>query len=582
MYQSSPLNLLPAAAGETVSEKRQTPLDVGNSLFRDLIMREGHRATGGRGGISFPACGGPRRGHTQGDPLEGLDEEGRYAGLAFAQMRLPGTVAPQLGLFLEKQGLSRGRIDQLILSATDRDGLIHLDRLMARFQKETAGENASGGYHVIRSRNIPRLEAMLFQLGLGVGEVKEVVEKSINQKGDLRVERLSSALSGLFPETSTVKGMMSLLRHFDVKSEPRDMVKGLHDPDLKSALKDLSEGVPQDAQQKIKQEIAQLLRQKGVPPQEVKSFLETLSVGYARKILRDEDTAALPEKGKTTRDGLDFLNRVVIRARPEWYKEGWHEKILKILKGEGIPVTGAGGKDGLQDETALRLKVAELLKKGETRAAGPFPESSPVLEKGRGQQVRGVRQMPVEIQGREKPVSPNSSKAEDGMGGDFRSLKTGQARLEPGSANQTRSPVHLPEPLPKVLDRMIWMMQAGQEKGRLSISPPELGRLDLDLVIKQGHLQANLSAETLAVKELIEQNLTQLKQQLTDQGFIVDKFEVMVGLDNRRFPDGEARTGGQRRGQSSRRQKREPGLGSVAAGPPRPRGDHLNQIDVHV
>ena len=53
--------------------------------------------------------------------------------------------------------------------------------------------------------------------------------------------------------------------------------------------------------------------------------------------------------------------------------------------------------------------------------------------------------------------------------------------------------------------------------------------LDLDLVIKQGHLEANLSAETLQVKELIEANLGQLKQQLTDLGFVVDKFEVIQG-----------------------------------------------------
>ena len=69
------------------------------------------------------------------------------------------------------------------------------------------------------------------------------------------------------------------------------------------------------------------------------------------------------------------------------------------------------------------------------------------------------------------------------------------------------------------------------------IHPPELGRLDLDLSIKQGHLQAQLSAESTLVKELIEANLNHLRQQLSDQGLVVDKFEVMIGLNNQKSAD---------------------------------------------
>ena len=90
------------------------------------------------------------------------------------------------------------------------------------------------------------------------------------------------------------------------------------------------------------------------------------------------------------------------------------------------------------------------------------------------------------------------------------------------------------------------MIQGGEQKGRIHISPPELGRLDIDLVIKQGHLQAQLSAESPQVKELIEANLGQLKQHLADIGLVIDRFDVMVGLDqnpftkNRHGPPGTA------------------------------------------
>ena len=83
------------------------------------------------------------------------------------------------------------------------------------------------------------------------------------------------------------------------------------------------------------------------------------------------------------------------------------------------------------------------------------------------------------------------------------------------------------------------MAQSGERKGILHISPPELGRLDLEVVVSQGRLQANMSAESHQVKEMIEANLSQLRQQLADQGFVVDRIEVKVGLDERRFSDGK-------------------------------------------
>ncbi len=86
---------------------------------------------------------------------------------------------------------------------------------------------------------------------------------------------------------------------------------------------------------------------------------------------------------------------------------------------------------------------------------------------------------------------------------------------------------------------MLFMFRGGVEKSRMVINPPELGRLDLDLTIRHGHIHANFGAESLAVKEIIEANLSQLRNQLSDQGFIVDKFEVMVGLSDKEFKESE-------------------------------------------
>ena len=84
-------------------------------------------------------------------------------------------------------------------------------------------------------------------------------------------------------------------------------------------------------QKKIKQNIAGLLREKGIPPQEVKSFLETLNVELTRSAL----------KGNSAKNThlSSILDQAVMRNRSGWQKDKWQEKILAILKDERLLIT---------------------------------------------------------------------------------------------------------------------------------------------------------------------------------------------------------------------------------------------------
>ena len=154
--------------------------------------------------------------------------------------------------------------------------------------------------------------------------------------------------------------------------------------------------------------------------------------------------------------------------------------------------------------------------------------------------------------------------------------------LEMTSIHTAKNAVALPDPLPKVLDKMAWMAQSGEQKGTIHVSPPELGRLDLEVVIKQGHLQANLSAENPQVKEIIEANMGQLKQHLTDLGFVVDRFDVMVGLEDRSFAREQGRTAGHGRGRSGGRHATRGPVAAVEDDMRRAPALGLSQIDMRV
>ena len=129
---------------------------------------------------------------------------------------------------------------------------------------------------------------------------------------------------------------------------------------------------------------------------------------------------------------------------------------------------------------------------------------------------------------------------------------------------------------------MLWMAQSGEQKGTIHISPPELGRLDLDVVIRQGHLQAHLSAENPQVKEILEANMGQLKQHLTDLGFVVDRFDVLVGLEDRSFARDQGRAAGQGRGRSGGRRAPRESVAAIEESRGREWISGLSQIDVLV
>ena len=333
----------------------------------------------------------------------------------------------------------------------------------------------------------------------------------------------------------------------------------------------------------IKQTLAGLLSEKGIPPQEVKSFLESLSLESAKSLSKKGNQALSGlSKGDFERETAYLFNRVVIRSQPEFQKGGWQEKIIEILKKEQILTTKDFNKNWFQETSPVRLNVAELLKQGEQNPKTAFLRSVLTGQNHQPSQTEGNPQKDLHNQGGNRHDFKGGPQVKEEWGGIFTGLKIEKETMELGSVNQVRHGNNLPHPLPKILNRMIWMIRAGEQRSRVHISPPELGRLDLDLVIKQGHIQANLSAESLPVKELIEAHLGQLKQQLNDLGFVVDKFEVMVGLDNRRFQEEESRTAGGRKDRSSRKSNAKKGDPTMETDRDRPPTGNLHQIDVRV
>lgn len=587
---------LPGLAGFC---RQKTPGDVGDSIFKKVFNDLSNDEESPYGGLNLCSFEDLEK------AVNGKGSKGRENGLSFLggagasdRLVLPDSEFQKLADFLKKKGLSIKEINQFLLSLTDGDGNIRINRLLAKLNAYLDERKASSQQTVITRDGIPKVQEALFKMGLGAEQVDQVVRRSLNKDGNLLPDRLTNALGEFFTGISPeIKDRFAaiLTQRFGVKYQAETHEQITRMAGLDKALSKITGGAPETTQEAVKQEIAALLREKGLQPEKVKRFLETLHVQQKTAQDQGNPSKILNASGRafSGAESEDPLSRLQLRKDGKDFSTGdWRERIIDILKRENL--LGTRETAGLQGRNlgTLAQKFAET--QGDLNSGNPF------VGKGEGKGIGLL--FAKEAQGKNQPVQAKAdgktSMETPGVaakGAQAKSTSSGVEfsipRAERISSAERAANIRgaapatpLPEPLPKVVDRMFWMVRSGEQTSRIQISPPELGRLDLEIVIRQGHLHAHLNAENPLVKEIIEAHLQQLKQQLNNLGFIVEKFDVQAGLDERRFASGQNAPGrnGKRAG-GHKGAGREEAVGSVGKAERTAHtvaGDY--QIDVHV
>jgi flagellar hook-length control protein FliK len=68
---------------------------------------------------------------------------------------------------------------------------------------------------------------------------------------------------------------------------------------------------------------------------------------------------------------------------------------------------------------------------------------------------------------------------------------------------------------------------------KIKLTPEALGDLMIKITMERGIVNARAIVENPVVKQIIESNLFELKENLKSQGINFDKFEVLVGEDSK-------------------------------------------------
>jgi len=74
-----------------------------------------------------------------------------------------------------------------------------------------------------------------------------------------------------------------------------------------------------------------------------------------------------------------------------------------------------------------------------------------------------------------------------------------------------------------------FLINNNDNKVSIKLHPPELGKIQIELVIKNNNVDAKINTENHHVREVILSNLDQLKSNLNNSGFQISKFNVEVG-----------------------------------------------------
>ena len=216
--------------------------------------------------------------------------------------------------------------------------------------------------------------------------------------------------------------------------------------------------------------------------------------------------------------------------------------------------TAPRNTDGLQAE---QLQVPKQLHTGQgaleqkTATTGnSSPEEVPAARSGEvssdqqgGVRIQGEQQQNREFDGRLDPVSgeetgPKLVKVNAGskdtafmhqQDQNFDRLMepATSAREKEGTAGAWRA-----QTLDQIVNKAVYQLKNGQNSVRIDLKPEFLGQVRMQIVTVDQQVSIRITTELPMVKEMIDNNLQQLKADLQQQGLEVDEIEVSVSTDS--------------------------------------------------
>jgi flagellar hook-length control protein FliK len=286
----------------------------------------------------------------------------------------------------------------------------------------------------------------------------------------------------------------------------------IFEPEL-GATADLVEPRAAEPVMEPKSEMVDFLSERTLGLKEAPVAARPLPEEALQKVMPEGTGKGLSEPGTGT---LPEFRPLVAEEAPE---AGARSATDSPLLTEAQPRTAASSGTALLEEATLQLQQARA------QNAAPAPLSSLMS------QVVARVEVPA-VESTASPVAATAASKAEGVPG-VRSAIAAEGsptlRNEAQRVNQA-----------EIIERIVRMTKAGVNRGkqevRLVLNPPELGGMKIHLKIENGTLEATIRTDTMNAHQLVNANLTELRQALTEAGLDVGFLEVLL-------TDGEAKSG---------------------------------------
>lgn len=281
--------------------------------------------------------------------------------------------------------------------------------------------------------------------------------------------------------------------------------------------------------------------------------------GYA-----PNDIAAL--LGSKPAQNKDNAGNVVVQQS----QQVKNQQMLNLLAGQQGAYTSQPAVQQAQEDGVSMTQLANLTDGLEVvESEGQLQQNMPVMNgqqsmtNGQGQQqgsqLQGEASFDVVVPGQQDSKAvENDSAANQGLS--FQQNldnQIGANQKVEGSAaqtNQARETYNVPQ---QIVEQAKLLQRGTDSQMIIKLNPEHLGQLSLKVSVNgNGGVTATFHTDNAQVRAILETTMTQLKQQLDEQGIKVDNVEVHTGLPDGQLPQDQGQQGFyQQQGQQVRSQQ---------------------------
>ena len=539
------------------------------SLFSDVLAARSQEVTQAKDSQPAGSLSSYREEAT--DPVESIREEVAKVYERPEEVVLPPERKQAVLDLLGKVGLEPKEAEKVVAQATDQQGNISLGSVLSSIKKHRLEESRNGEQGLE-----PGLVSKILVLAEKMGVSQEKLE-ALAQKlgsGSISLQSLVQALQEAGPATKTLTGEdLAGVKEILVKAglspeKAEKLILNKLDAEGGLSLKGLTALVQDAAEQTDK--AAGLVRS-GRLTEIVKGLLEgsgtkpdqSQEAGFdvtdmSNRLKRLEADQKLAAKSQTKTGQRQSLYQTAAAKAGVEAKAGAEAKVGESVLKELEALILKPNKDSKTESVAAAKAESKTSAKVQPESAGintVAPEAAAAKAETRSSsslaaKTATVRRVDSADSATTRATSPQAGQDRVDLSA-AKAVQTGrtQSAVQTARAGQARMNPSLM--LEQLSGRMTMMLKNGQSTMRLHLNPPELGGIRIELKVDGSSVRATIVAENQQVQQMLGSNSSELRQSLSEQGFNLDKFEV---LSQSQFQQAGSDQGdsGQGRGQTGR------------------------------